>query len=93
MPAYEGELFAPPAPVARISLRNPKSGKIVQDVAMLIDSGADVTLVPGSVLAELDIEQVTASSTNCSGSMVVPRWFRSRILTCCSVAQPSEDSS
>jgi hypothetical protein len=59
MPAYEGELFSPPAPVARISLRNPKSGKVVQGVPMLIDSGADVTLVPGSVLAELDIEQVS----------------------------------
>jgi hypothetical protein len=59
MPAYEGEHFTPPAPVARVALRNPKSGKAVQDVPMLIDSGADVTLVPGSVLAQLDVEQVS----------------------------------
>ena len=59
MPGYEGELFTPPAPVARTTVRNPKSGKVAQDVPMLIDSGADVTLVPGSVLAELDIEEVS----------------------------------
>jgi hypothetical protein len=59
MPAYAGELFTPPAPVARVAVRNQKSGKALQDVPMLIDSGADVTLVPGFVLAELGIQEVS----------------------------------
>ena len=47
MPAYDSQWFAPPAPLARVTLRNDKS-KTVPDVPMLIDSGADVTLVPTS---------------------------------------------
>ena len=46
MPAYEGRPFEPPAPVARVCLRNPETGMALQDVPMLIDSGADVSLVP-----------------------------------------------
>jgi hypothetical protein len=46
MPAYDATLFAPPAPLARVTLRNPVSGAVLPDVPMLLDSGADVTLVP-----------------------------------------------
>ena len=47
MPAYD-DSFSPPAPVARVSLRHPESSLTVKDVLMLIDSGADVTLIPKS---------------------------------------------
>ena len=47
MPAYDDSL-SPPAPVARVSLRHPGSSLTVTDVLMLIDSGADVTLIPKS---------------------------------------------
>ena len=46
MPAYDRQLFDPPAPVAMVSLRHPETGVIVPNVAMLLDCGADVTLVP-----------------------------------------------
>ena len=56
MPAYDKSLFAPPAPLARVTLRNPKSGTMVSDVPMLLDSGADVTLVPQASVDQLGIE-------------------------------------
>jgi hypothetical protein len=46
MPAYESNPFSPPAPVARVILRNSESGATLADVPLLIDSGADVTLLP-----------------------------------------------
>ena len=45
MPSYDGVLFRPPAPLASVALRDPSSGRIAFDVPMLIDSGADVTLL------------------------------------------------
>jgi Aspartyl protease len=55
MPAYDSFRFAPPAPVARVSLRHPDHGGSVEDVSMLIDSGADATLLPRSAVASLGI--------------------------------------
>lgn len=46
MPKYDDELFSPPAPVANVTLRHPDQGSLVFDVPMLIDSGADVSLIP-----------------------------------------------
>jgi hypothetical protein len=46
MPTYDDQFFNPPAPLARVTLRNSQEGKTVSDVPMLIDSGADVTLIP-----------------------------------------------
>lgn len=55
MPAYDDNGFTPPAPVARVVLRHPESGASIADVPMLIDSGADATLLPGSVIASLGL--------------------------------------
>jgi hypothetical protein len=46
MPAYDFTLFNPPAPLARVTLRNPESGAVWSDVPMLLDLGADATLLP-----------------------------------------------
>lgn len=46
MPAYNAVLFAPPAPVTQVTLGNPQTGQTVADIPLLIDSGADVTLIP-----------------------------------------------
>jgi hypothetical protein len=54
MPAYDDH-FAPAAPVARVSLRHPDSGANIADVPMLIDSGADATLLPESAIASLGL--------------------------------------
>ena len=53
MPAYDASLFDPPAPLARITLRLPNNGATVTGVPMLLDSGADVTLVQRSFVDQL----------------------------------------
>jgi len=55
MPNYDDSLFSPPAPVAMITLRNPESGASLADIPMLIDSGADVTLLPRSFVEQIGI--------------------------------------
>ncbi|MEO8495094.1 MAG: hypothetical protein ABI614_08490 [Planctomycetota bacterium] len=56
MPAYDGQSFQPPAAVASVSLRNPQSSRAVDDVKLLIDSGADVTLLPKAAIESLALE-------------------------------------
>ncbi len=53
MPKYDAENFDPPAPVARLSLRDPATGASLSDVPMLIDTGADITLLPRSYVDQL----------------------------------------
>jgi Retroviral aspartyl protease len=53
MPAYDDHFFSPPAPLARVTLRHPENGTTVSDVPMLLDSGADVTLIPQASVALL----------------------------------------
>jgi len=56
MPDYDSENFDPPAPVAYVILRNPATGISLSDVPMLIDTGADATLVPQESVEQLRIE-------------------------------------
>ena len=60
MPVYEAISFVPPAPVAHVTLKNRNTGVAWADVPMLLDTGADVTLVPLAVIDHLGLE---ASST------------------------------
>jgi hypothetical protein len=55
MPDYDATQFDPPAPLAHVTLRNPDTGATVSDVPMLLDSGADVTLIPQAVVDRLDV--------------------------------------
>jgi len=55
MPAYDASHFVPPAPVAYVVLRNPQNGTTASDVPLLLDTGADVTLLPRSVVEQLGI--------------------------------------
>ena len=57
MPAYNDRQFSPAAPVTIAQLRNPMSANVVSDVLMLIDSGADVSLLPKSSIEPLGIER------------------------------------
>ena len=50
MPAYDATRFDPPAPLAQVTLRHPGNGATRLDVPMLLDSGADVTLIPKTVI-------------------------------------------
>ena len=56
MPPYDDLLFVPPAPVARVVVRHPDRQQSVGDVPMLIDSGADATLLPRSAVTSLGLE-------------------------------------
>lgn len=53
MPAYDSSGYAPPAPVAMVRIENPANGMSADDVPMLIDSGADVSLLPRSAILPL----------------------------------------
>ena len=56
MPVYDGDLFTPPAPLAKVTLRNPETRAIVAEVPMLLDTGADVTLLPREFVDQLGLE-------------------------------------
>ena len=56
MPDYDGRQFDPPAPMTKVLLRTPDHAKSIADVAMLIDSGADVSLIPASCADRLGLE-------------------------------------
>jgi Aspartyl protease len=53
MPAYDTEQFDPPAPLADVTLRNPATGAFLSGVPMLLDTGADVTLIPQACIESL----------------------------------------
>ncbi len=46
MPSYDATHFDPPAPIAQVILRDPHSEAAVSDVPLLMDTGADITLLP-----------------------------------------------
>ena len=58
MPTYDTTHFEPPAPLAQVVLRHINTGAVRSNVPMLLDSGADVTLVPQVVISELGITPV-----------------------------------
>ena len=58
MPAYDTSHFGPPAPGARVSFVNPTNGMQVDEVPMLLDTGADVTIVPEHILQALEAKKL-----------------------------------
>jgi len=56
MPDYDARDFAPPAPVASVTLRAQDGRATVSDVRMLIDSGADMSLIPESLIGQLGLD-------------------------------------
>lgn len=54
MPRYDALHYAPPAPIAYVTLRA-VDGATVSDVVLLLDTGADTTLLPRSAIARLGI--------------------------------------
>jgi predicted aspartyl protease len=55
MPSYDASHFNPPAPVARVTLRHPQHRTTVSDVLLLVDTGADITLLPRTVVEQLGV--------------------------------------
>ncbi len=58
MPVYDSEKFSPPAPVASVTISHPVTGALLSDVLLLMDTGADVTLIPREAIEKLGIEPV-----------------------------------
>lgn len=55
MPDYDSFLFKIPAPVAFITLTNPENSLEKSNVPMLLDTGADITLIPKYAVESLDV--------------------------------------
>ena len=53
MSTYDVTGFDPPAPVARVTIRRPTDGASVPNVPLLIDTGADVSLLPAAPINSL----------------------------------------
>lgn len=67
MPKYDAENFDPPAPVAYVTLRGPETGASVSNVPMLLDTGADVTIIPSDVLENLGVSLIEGDSYEVQG--------------------------
>ena len=61
MPAYDRATFDPPAAVALVTLRNPATGQTCDAIPMLIDSGADVTMIPERGASAIGMEVTSGS--------------------------------
>ena len=49
MTRYDASRFDPPAPVAEVTLRSPDGARTVSGILLLLDTGADVTLLPSAL--------------------------------------------
>jgi predicted aspartyl protease len=58
MPDYDAARYNPPAPVARVALRNPQTSAELADQPLLIDTGADATLIPQAALVPLGLQPI-----------------------------------
>jgi len=67
MPEYNADDFEPPAPFAQVNIRNPNTDTTQSNVPMLIDTGADVTLIPRFVANELGLVPSTDISYELEG--------------------------
>lgn len=55
MPSYDAERHEPPAPIARVVLRHPDDPALTSQIDLLMDTGADVTLLPQTAVEKLRI--------------------------------------
>ena len=60
MPEYDSTHFSPAAPVAVGSVRHAPTGVVFHNVELLMDTGAEVTLLPQAVIEDLGISLDTA---------------------------------
>ena len=50
------ETYDPPAPVAKVKLRNPDALESVANVSMLLDTGSDITLLPRTYCDQIGVK-------------------------------------
>lgn len=58
MPEYDAKNFDPPAPVAYVTIRHPATGSSISDVPLLMDTGADVSLLPRESVEHIGIAPI-----------------------------------
>ncbi len=61
------EIYHPPAPTARVKLRNPETLEIIADVPMLLDTGADITLLAKSFCDAIGVKISETESLELEG--------------------------
>ncbi|MGI8668954.1 MAG: hypothetical protein ACR2J3_03800 [Aridibacter sp.] len=59
--------FEPPAPIAQVQLRNTETGKRVKNVPMLLDTGADISLLPSHFVKTLGVKPLLNESFELEG--------------------------
>jgi len=62
MPGYDASQFDPPAPVATVTLRRRRGERGLSGVLMVIDSGADVSLIPAAAVRGLGLDESVEKS-------------------------------
>jgi hypothetical protein len=67
MPQYDSLRYDPPAPVANMALRDMNSGASVSDVFLLLDTGADVTLLPRTAVRRLGVSPTAGAAYDLIG--------------------------
>ena len=70
--------YDPPAPTARIAIRNPETGKRLKEIEMILDTGSDITLLPRSsvdILGVLPFGKANYYLTGFDGSTVIAEVF------------------
>lgn len=55
MPNYDATQYSPPAPVTEVTLMSTQTATSVTGVMLLIDSGADVTLIPRAAFQKMGL--------------------------------------
>lgn len=50
------ESYNPPAPIANVKLRNSQTLELISNVPMLLDTGADVTLLPQILCKQIGVK-------------------------------------
>ncbi len=58
MSSYDATRYNPPAPLAQVALRRLDDNATVTDVPLLLDTGADVTLLPVLAVERLGAQQL-----------------------------------
>jgi predicted aspartyl protease len=71
MPKYNEINFDPPAPVATVELKNLETNEGIKNISMLLDTGADITLLPKSVVKILIALNLSKETMSWKASMEV----------------------
>jgi hypothetical protein len=91
MQAYDAARFDPPAPLALVTVQAERLGIVIHDVPVLLDTGADVSLLPRSQVAHSPRLMRSNTSWKHSTEQRAPR--RPSPLNCSSSASPFAGSS